>query len=146
MHPFFWSLNPHMMLYSTTLLAKPMFKINKLLLIPKTHAHDVVEYSTTSHKICHMENEYNKSIPWHGMEYFQKFLPLSWISSHVHLQASLNLDSLHIIVRFNFLFAWKIAIECKRKQWNKTNKIIIWNIYMYAMHQLDKNLGKKWKS
>jgi len=71
--------NSHMMLHLRTLLVKPMFKINKPLLILKNHAHDVakylvMEYFATSHKIYQMENKYTRNILWHGMEYFQKFL------------------------------------------------------------------------
>jgi len=45
--------NLHMMLFSITLLAKPMFKIKKPLLIPK--------------QITHVKWQ---NIAWHVMEYF----------------------------------------------------------------------------
>jgi hypothetical protein len=56
-----------MMLHLKTLLVKPMFKINKPLLILKNHARDVAKYLVmgyfaTSHKIYHMENKYTRNI------------------------------------------------------------------------------------
>ncbi len=59
---------------------KPMFKINKPLLIPKNILvmwHNiwwhVIKYFATSLESCHVENEYINNIPWHAMECSQRF-------------------------------------------------------------------------
>jgi len=34
----------------------------------------VMEYFATSHKTCHIQNEYTRNILWNGMEYIWRFL------------------------------------------------------------------------
>ncbi len=67
---FLLSSNLHIKLHFKALFAKPMFKINKPLLIPKNMqvmwqnipCH-VMKCFATSSKVCQMENKYIKNIP-----------------------------------------------------------------------------------
>jgi hypothetical protein len=77
---FSWSSSLHVRLHLKALSTKPMFKINEPLLIPKNTWvmwHNiwwhVMEYLATSLENFHVENEYIKNIPWHGMECSQRF-------------------------------------------------------------------------
>jgi hypothetical protein len=85
-----------------------MFRINKPLLIPQKYASDMVEYSMPCHGIfCHVENEYTKNIPLHGMKYFQRF-----IRAHVNMLTSSSIsiietNGVHSETRFMELWTLK---------------------------------------
>jgi hypothetical protein len=48
---FFWPSNLHMMFHSIILLAKPMFRVNKPLLILEDRTHAMTKYSMAWHGI-----------------------------------------------------------------------------------------------
>jgi len=79
---FLLSSSFHMRLHSKALFSKPMFRVNKLLLISKNNLmtwqnipSHVIKYFAKSLEICHVENKYTKNILWHVMECFWRFYP-----------------------------------------------------------------------
>jgi hypothetical protein len=49
-----------------------------------------MEYSTMSQNIFHMANECMKNIPWHGMKYFWKLIPIHVSMFDVPLNSSID--------------------------------------------------------
>jgi hypothetical protein len=57
-----------------------------------------MEYFAISPLKFHMEKEYNKNIPWYGMEFFEDFVLLKWAGSLVHLLTPLEILYGHMVV------------------------------------------------
>jgi len=79
----------------------------------------IIKYFAMSLENCHVENEYTKNIPWHGMEYCQRFY-----LAQAHLLGLFKLEwgewkwklnTKTRITNLNKLSCWPLSVKLKPK-------------------------------